>query len=146
MDQHTVALNNLKLSISEFQTISLYTKLPHTLRTIFKRDLGANLMKYSVFADKVTQEMSNLRMSERVNSGQNFKKQPLSSISTFKVQATRKPPSSSNYNSNNNSACLLCNEKHFWVRCNKYSSPQEKKRGAQSQRLFLVFAKRSLVR
>ena len=68
MDQHTVALSNHNISLKEFQTICLYTKLPPTLRHIFKRDLGSDLMDYKTFADKVTQEMANLKLSERVNS------------------------------------------------------------------------------
>ena len=105
MDQHTVALKNHKLTLEEFQTICLYSKLPPKLREVFKRDLGANCMNYKIFADKVTNELENLRLSERVSGIQASKKQPLSSIASFGVQqSSRRSTSILN--------CRLCTQKH----------------------------------
>ena len=121
--------------------------MPYTSRIIFKRDLDSDLTNYQKFADKFTLEMSNLRMSERVNQGQTFKKQPMSSISTFKVQTTSRSPSNtnSNYHSNFNNkiTCRLCDEEHVWVRCTKFSSPQDRRNRVQRLGLCLLCLQKS---
>ena len=78
--------------------------------------------------------MSNLRMSERVNQGQTFKKQPMSSISTFKVQAASGaiPKTNSNYNSSSRRICRLCDEEHYWPSCPKFKSPEDRRNRVMS--------------
>ena len=133
MDQHTIALDNHNLSIKEFQTISLYTKLPHSLRVIFKRDLGADLMNYDVFAAKVTKEMANLNLSERVNSGQTYKKQPLASIASYGVQTNqRQNLNKKGYANTKSVSCILCNQAHYWSVCSTYGTPEGRRERAQS--------------
>ena len=122
MDQHTIALKNHKITLEEFQTLVCYSKLPPTLRSVFRRDLGADCMNYQVFADKVTSELANLKLSERVSSGTTFKKQPLSSIATFKVQSAMGQKSPKQYLMN--AICVFCNNQHRWIKCPQFTSPE----------------------
>ena len=46
MDQHTIALKNHKISLEEFQTLVCYFKLPPTLPSVFRCDLGVDCRNY----------------------------------------------------------------------------------------------------
>ena len=88
-------------------------------------------MKYEVFAEKVTNELENLRLSERVKGQSASKKQPLSSIATFGIQQQSRQSTSKN------ASCRLCQEKHPWFKCSTFVNPERKRRRAVSLGLCL---------
>ena len=104
LTSHARVLDNLNISLKEFQTILLFLKLPARMKEVFKRDLKDEWLNFEAFLDKLTVEIENMRLS----GGDELKPttSPLSSIASFKVKQSRPPK------------CFLCkNSNHSWIYC-----------------------------
>ena len=115
---HIQSLDQLAITLKEFETILLFYKLPLKMREIMKRDLKENWIDFDAFSNKISEEIENARLSQTgISDTSDIGFVSPGTVTSFNVQ-----------NVDKTNLCCLCKVKgHSWFKCTQYQTPIARK-------------------